>query len=190
MCKPKETTEKFDYHTTSVHIARIVGKVRTYLDVFYELIKQDPENRNDFLSLIANALYDLIIIETSKLIDKNEASISLFHLMEEAGKDSKLNDEQKREILDKKEELANIFSQKCELKIHRNKQKAHSSNEHGQDISRFIDFAELYKVLDLSEELVKKYNLWIRDAGYSISFDSTYVGGHKNLLKYISSIKF
>lgn len=191
MCKSnKDVVEKFDYDTTSVHVARLVGKVRTYLDIFNELIKKDPKNKNDFLSLIINALYDLIIIETYKLIDKNESSISLFHLMAEVIKCEELNLEQKKQVLKKKADLEKIFTQKCAVKIHRNKLKAHSSNESNLDIRRFIDLNEIYAVLNISEELVRQYNLWVKGDRYSIDFSSVYAGGHKSILEYISSLKF
>ena len=132
----------------------------------------------------------MIIIEIRKLIDKEADSISLFHLMKELIKFEHLNTENKTEIAIEEHTLRDKYTRRHSINLHRNKRKAHSSKDIKPDLEKYLDLKDIHELLNLSEELIKKYSKWMGKTSYSINFDSIYANGNEDLLKYISKIKF
>ena len=69
-----------DYDTSSIVLVRTIGEIRTHFDLMDSIATNQKES-NSFWDLICENLYDLIILDTFKLIDKK--NLSLFFLIKE-----------------------------------------------------------------------------------------------------------
>ncbi len=180
--------QPLDYNDSSRHLALIISKVRTYYDIMNEIAENlNTKNfDNSFWDLVFNALYDLVVIESHKIIDGNKSSVSIFYLMEMAGTISPQN---KKEIEGDFEDLKKLINEpNFLLKRHRSTQKAHLAKKRDSQLPRFADLSDVLKLLSISESLIKKYNKWIKGDTYIINFNSMYAGGHKGILDYISRL--
>lgn len=172
-----------DYDTTSVILARTIGAIRTNVDLM-EAIAKYQKIENSFWDLIFNSLFDLVVIDSYKLIDKN--NLSVFSLIKEA----------KGLVPSHVEELDNDYRElkkwinrpEFELIQHRHTRKAHHSKSNNSLLPMFADINEILEVLRKCELLIRKYNDWIKGSTYSIDFNSIYAEGHKNILDYVSRI--
>ena len=172
-----------DYDTSSVILARTIASIRTYFDLIDSIVKNQKVH-NDFWDLIFENLYNSIILESFKLIDKK--NLSLFSLIKEV----------KGTKTDKIEELDNDFKELSDFindkdfKIiqHRHTQVAHHSRKSDYSLARFAELNQVLNLLTKCEELITKYNSWIKGDSYRIDFNSKYAGGHSHLLKYVSTI--
>jgi len=178
--------ELLQYDTSMVHLTRIIGKIRTYIDIIEkaaeELSKKNIEN--SFWNIVISSFYDLIIIESYKLIDKKNCSIfSLINSVKNIEPQS-INETEE----DKTHLNTYIKNKNFLLKKHRHTQKAHLSIESNPNLPQFADLIEINKLLTISEDIIKKYNKLIKGDKYNIDFNSIYAGGHKNILNYISQL--
>ncbi len=173
-----------DYDSSSVWLANTIAKVRTYLDIIQIIaINLHTKNiKNSFWELTFQTYDDLIVIETFKLFDKK--NLSMFYLMKKL---KEVKPEKDSEIQADFENLNKLVGN-TDLEQHRHNQKAHLPIKTNKTLSRFADFSDIIKVLDYSEELIKKYNLWVKGSKYSIDCKSIYTNGHKEVLDYISKI--
>jgi len=172
-----------DYDTTSVILARTIGSVRTNIDLLNTIAKNQKAD-NDFWDLVFNSFYDLIIIDSFKLIDKK--NLSLFSLIKEA---KGITPEKFEELTNDYKELQNYINEpEFNIIQHRHSQKAHHSRKVNNSLPRYADLNQIIDLLKKCESLIKKYNEWIKGEKYSINFNSNYAGGHKQLLEYVSKI--
>lgn len=171
--------EEFD--SSSIHMACIIRKTHTYIDVIEEIGKC---HEGSFWDLIIQALYDLIIIESYKLIDKKNRS--MFSLMDCV---KWVNTEKETEVATDISNLDDHIS-KSEflLKKHRHTRVAHVPKKRSNTLPRFADIKEILNILDTCENLIKKYNKWTKGNKYSTDFKSMYAGGHDSILKYIQKL--
>ena len=175
----KATIKNID--TTSVELARTIGTINTYIDVM-DTITQYHKSPNNFWNLIFTALYDLIVIESFKLID--EKNLSIFSLIAQI---KHLHPEHKVELNEDYKNLKKIINaDDFKLIQHRHTQKAHTSKRTNPSLPRFADLPKIIGLLQHCENLLKKYNLWIKGPKYSINFNSIYAGGHTEILNYLA----
>ncbi len=172
-----------DYDTTSIVLARTIGKIRTNIDVMNTIAKYQKTD-NDFWDLVFNSLYDLIVIDSFKLVDKK--NLSVFSLINEAKGKSPTNVDE----LDKDYSELQKWINREEFKLieHRHTQQAHHSRKTNSSLPRRVDFNDIMSLLAKCESLIKKYNKWIKGPKYSTNFNSIYAPGHEDLLQYVSKI--
>lgn len=172
-----------DINTISVELARIIGKTRTYIDII-GTIASFHKTQNSFWDLIIDALYDLVVIDSFKLIDGKNLSIYLLIELIKGIRQSDVD-----ELDSDKAELISLTNANDFLLIrHRNNQKAHIPKTTSANLPRHADLSKIIELLDLCETKLKKYNRWIEGEYYSIDFNSIYAGGHQEILDYITKI--
>lgn len=173
-----------NYDTTSVILARTIGAIRTNIDLM-ETIAKYQRSDNSFWDLVFNSLFDLIVIDSFKLIDKK--NLSIFSLINEA---KGLSPNNMQEELDKDYSELNKWINKSDFYLirHRHTRKAHHSKKTESSLPIFADINEILEVTRKCELLIRKYNSRIKDSKYSVDFNSIYAGGHANILEYVSRI--
>ncbi len=172
-----------DYDTTSVILARTIGAIRTNIDLM-EAIAKYQKVENSFWDLIFNSLFDLVVIDSFKLIDRK--NLSVFSLIKEA---KGLAPNHIEELDNDYNELKEWINRpEFELIQHRHTRKAHHSKSNNSLLPRFANINEILEVLRRCELLIRKYNGWIKGSTNSIDFNSIYAGGHYSILEYVSRI--
>lgn len=172
---------KADYDTYSVHLARIIGNVRTYLDLI-EAISNKPKNA--FWNVVVDVLYSQIVIESYKLIDKDRKVVSLSSINRII---CKLHTNKKDEIDQDLMKIKKFQNNEFCIHKHRNSRIGHL-NINNAPYYRLINFEELGSFLQFAENIIKKYNKWEKGDKYSIDFSSIFAEGHSSLIKYVNSI--
>ena len=172
-----------DIDSSSVVLARIIGTVHTYIDLMSTIAKYQ-NNQNSFWDLVFNSLYDLVVIESYKLIDAK--NLSVFSLIKQI-KGVRPNDIVE---LDKDHGELKKLVDETDFRLieHRHSQKAHTAKAINATLPRFADLSKIEELLNLCESLLRKYNGWIKGPKYSIDFSSIYAGGHKEMLDYVTRI--
>lgn len=180
---PQTTNEKMDYNTAVVHLTNTIRRVHTYLDIMETSAKTLSGRSNSFWDLIFLALYELVIIESCKLIDKSRNSLSLKYVMREI---KSIKPAKKSEV---EKDIKNLNQYtKGILKLIRDNKIAHNTTNINLNLSRIADLGEILDLLAFSEEVLSKYTVWTIGKQHRIHFTSVFPGGHKNMLKYISRL--
>jgi len=178
--------QEFTFNTLSIKLSLIIGKVYTYIDIMEEISKNPNIESNSFWGLIFNALYDLVIIESFKLIDKK--NLSLFSLIKRA---IELKRENKDELEKYKDTLIKDVSNDFQFLIqHRNTQKAHSTKKQNSlKLPRYANLNKILKLLEISKNIIEECCKKITGHDLNRNFNSIFTPNHNNILDYISKLK-
>jgi hypothetical protein len=179
-------TPIMDFDSTSVVLANSVAKIMTYFDVLHAIMKSTKEsnNKNSFWKLTYSAYYDLIILESFKLIDKK--NLSLFYLINLI---KQIQPDKIEEFQKDYDSLNKIINNKdFTLPQHRHTLKAHHSKRIDMELELVISAKDMHYVLSTSEALIKKYNRYVKGDKYKLDFSSIYCNGHKGMIDYVSHI--
>ena len=132
-------------------------------------LNNNKKIQNSFWDLTANSYYDLIVIESFKLVD-NKKNLSVFSLINQVKGVRPMDIEELNE--DYKELKKLIDADDFKLIQHRHNQKAHHSKKHN-DLPRYANLNETIQLIDVCQKLISKYNLWIKGSKYSIDLSTS-----------------
>lgn len=171
------SSDKANYSDYAIHLARIVGGVRTHIDFADRMAQKLGDKQSSFWGIIFRALVDKIVLESSKLIDGRRESVNMFSLMKIL---CRLHPKHKMEIQTDRKEL-NSLKDSFTPKLYRDEMLGHF-RLHGKLETLDIDFGQIVRLLAYSEKLLRKYNLWEKGDRYSVDYTSMFAGGHESIL--------